>query len=36
MASRGEPIQHQSFGTGTSLTGITVLVHRLNPGHRNL
>ena len=26
----------QSFGTGTSLTGVTVAVHRMNPGHRNL
>ena len=26
----------QSFGTGTSLTGVTVAVHFLNPGHRNL
>ena len=26
----------QSFGTGTSLTGVTVAVHRVNPGHRNL
>ena len=25
-----------SFGTGTSLTGVTVLVQRLKPGHRNL
>src|SRR5215216_7756633 len=25
----------QSFGTGTSLTGVTVLVHRLKPGQRN-
>jgi hypothetical protein len=26
----------QSFGTGTSLTGVIVLVHRSNPGQRNL
>ena len=26
----------QSFGTGTSLTGVIVLVQRVKPGHRNL
>jgi hypothetical protein len=26
----------QSLGTGTSLTGVIVLVHRLKPGHKNL
>ena len=28
--------QYQSFGTGTSLTGVTVAVQRVNPGQRNL
>ena len=33
---RASLAEAQSFGTGTSLTGVTVAVQYLNPGHRNL
>src|SRR3954470_714473 len=35
-SSRLESCEDQSLGTGTSLTGVIVLVQRVKPGQRNL